>query len=282
MMEGMKQGTFRVNGIRLNAWTGGQGKPLVLLHGYPQTAVMWRKIIPRLKENFTVVCPDLRGYGDSEKPRSGYDKRTMALDIKLLMESLGYRQFSLVGHDRGGRVGHRLALDHPDSVEKLCILDIVPTHTVFQKTTKELAASYWHWFFFQVPDLPELMISANPEEFLRSAIFSLGCAAEAIEEEAMREYIRTFKMPGTIRAVLEDYRAAATVDYEHDERDLNRKLACPVLALWGEYGKMHQLFDVLGTWKEKAQLAEGRALRSGHFIPEEAPDALLEELEKFL
>ncbi|MEB3100068.1 alpha/beta fold hydrolase [Ferviditalea candida] len=282
MMHGMKQETYRVNGIRLNAWTGGNGKPLVLLHGYPQTAVMWRKIIPKLSENFSVVCPDLRGYGDSEKPRSGYDKRTMALDIKLLMETLGYRQFSVVGHDRGGRVGHRLALDHPDSVDKLCVLDIVPTHTVFQQTTKELAAAYWHWFFFLVPDLPELMIGAKPEEFLRSAIFSLGCAAGAIEEEAMQEYIRTFKMPGTIRAVLEDYRAAATVDFGHDEQDLGRKLTCPVLALWGEYGKMHQIFDVLGTWKEKAQFAEGRPLHSGHFIPEEAPEALLEELERFL
>lgn len=281
-MIGMTQRMARVNGTRINFWMGGRGSPVLLLHGYPQTAIMWRKVIQPLLDAHTLVAPDLRGYGDSDKPRDGYDKRTMALDVKLLMQSLGFARFAVVGHDRGGRVGHRLALDHPDAVERLSVLDIVPTHTVFRETTKELAAAYWHWFFFQAQDLPEALISANHEAFLRYAFPALGCTAGAVEEAAMQEYLRCFKLPGTIRAMLEDYRAAATVDFGYDEADLGRKLTCPVQALWGEHGKMDKLFDVLETWREKAWEVSGRALPCGHFIPEEAPDALLAELRPFL
>jgi haloacetate dehalogenase len=281
-MHGMEQQTIRANGVRINAWVGGEGDPVLLLHGYPQTGQMWRKVAPQLLNQFSVVCPDLRGYGDSDKPRDGYDKRSMAKDMHAVMAALGYERYALVGHDRGARVAHRLALDHPQSVKNLTVLDIVPTHTVFRDAGKELAAAYWHWFFFQVPDLPEIMLANSAEPFLRNMFRALCHGQGAIEEPMFAEYLRAFQLPGTIRAGLEDYRAAATVDIADDERDLDRKIACPVLAVWGEFGKMHTLFDVLGTWRDKAADVRGRPLPCGHFIPEEAPDALLRELVPFL
>lgn len=281
-MTGMEQRAIRVNGIRLNVWLGGTGSPLLLLHGYPQTGQMWRKIAPALLEDFSVVCPDLRGYGDSDKPRDGYDKRTMARDVHLLMAALGHERYAVVGHDRGARVAHRLALDCPAAVTRLCVLDIVPTHTMFGQAGRELATVYWHWFFFQAPDLPELMLGAVPEAFLRYMFRALTFRPGAIEEPMLQEYLRAFTLPGTIRAGLEDYRAAATQDLEDDERDLAHGVRCPVLAIWGEYGKMHTLFDVLASWQEKARSVRGRPLPCGHFIPEEAPDELLAELRPFL
>ena len=281
-MTGMDHLTVRANGIKVNAWTGGQGPPLLLLHGYPQTAQMWRKVVPRLLEEFSVVCPDLRGYGDSDKPRDGYDKKTMARDMHEVMGALGHSRYALVGHDRGGRVAHRQALDYREAVTRLCVLDIVPTHTVFDRADRHLAAAYWHWFFFQAPDLPEIMLSAAPEAFLRAMFRALAFRAGAIEEPMLQEYLRAFTLPGTIRAGLEDYRAAATRDFEDDARELDRKRDCPVLAIWGEHGKMQTLFDVTATWKEKAQRVEGLSLPCGHFIPEEAPEELLASLRPFL
>ncbi len=281
-MTGMDQLTVRANGIRINLWAGGKGPPVLLLHGYPQTGQMWRKVAPKLTGELSVVCPDLRGYGDSDKPREGYDKKTMAQDMHQAMAALGHRSYAVVGHDRGARVGHRLALDQPQAVTRLCVLDIVPTHTLFARTDRHLAAAYWHWFYFQAPDLPELMISAAPEPFLRHMLRALTFRAGAIDEPMVQEYLRAFTLPGTIRAGLEDYRAAASRDFEDDETDLKRKLACPMLAIWGEFGKMHALFDVLGSWKEKAERAEGHPLPCGHFIPEEAPDELLADLRPFL
>jgi len=281
-MTGMDHLAVRANGIRVNAWAGGEGPPVLLLHGYPQTAQMWRKVAPALLAEFTVVCPDLRGYGDSDKPRDGYDKKTMARDMHEVMVGLGHEAYSVVGHDRGGRVAHRLALDQPQAVTRLCVLDIVPTHTVFARTDRHLAAAYWHWFFFQAPDLPELMISASAEPFLRHLLRSLTYRAGAIEEQMVQEYLRAFTLPGTIRAGMEDYRAAATRDFEDDERDLARRLDCPLLTLWGEQGKMHTIFDVLATWREKARQVDGHSLPCGHFIPEEAPDELLAALRPFL
>ena len=281
-MTGMDHLTVRANGIKVNLWTGGKGPPVLLLHGYPQTGQMWRKVAPALLDEFSVICPDLRGYGDSDKPRDGYDKKTMARDMHEVMAALGHKSYAVVGHDRGARVGHRLALDQAQAVTRLCVLDIVPTHTLFARTDRHLAAAYWHWYFFQAPDLPELMISAAPEAFLRHMFRSLTFRAGAIEEPMLQEYLRAFTLPGTIRAGLEDYRAAATRDFEDDERDIARRLACPVLAIWGEFGKMHTLFDVLATWKEKAEGVEGRSLPCGHFIPEEAPRELLAYLTPFL
>jgi haloacetate dehalogenase len=278
----MDHRTVRANGIRINLWAGGKGPPVLLLHGYPQTGRMWHKVAPKLLDRYTVVCPDLRGYGDSDKPRDGYDKKTMARDMHEVMLALGHTSYALVGHDRGGRVAHRLALDYPEAVTRLCVLDIVPTHTVFARTDRHLAAAYWHWFYFQAPDLPELMISAVPEPFLRSVFRGLTFRAGAIEEPMFQEYLRAFTLPGTIRAGLEDYRAAATRDFEDDECDLAKRVRCPLLAIWGEFGKMHTLFDVIATWREKADAVEGHPLPCGHFIPEEAPEELLADLGAFL
>ncbi len=281
-MHGMRRQSVRANGIRLNTWTGGDGPPLVLLHGYPQTAQMWRKLTPALVKHFSIVCPDLRGYGDSDKPRDGFDKRSMAKDIAELMRELGHDHYMVVGHDRGARVGHRLALDHGDAVSRLVLLDIVPTHTVFRDTGKELAAAYWHWFFFQAPDLPEIMIRNSAEPFLRMMFRALTWQQDAIEEPMFQEYLRALLLPGTIRCGLEDYRAAAITDCADDEADLDKKLKCPVYAIWGEFGKMHALFDVVETWREKAIDVRGNPIASGHFIPEEAPQALLSDLLPFL
>jgi haloacetate dehalogenase len=281
-MHDMRRETIRANGLRFNVWHAGTGPAVVLLHGYPQTGQMWRKIAPQLVREFSVVVPDLRGYGDSDKPRDGYDKRTMARDVALVMESLGHRKYHVVGHDRGARVAHRLALDHAAAVIRLAVLDIVPTHTVFRDAGKDLAAAYWHWFFFQVPDLPEIMITQSAEPFLRHVLRALTYRAGAIDEAMFQEYLRAFRLPGTIRGSLEDYRAAATIDLLDDERDLESKLACPVLAVWGEYGKMHTLFDVVSAWREKADDVRGGTLPCGHFIPEEAPDELLAVLLPFL
>jgi haloacetate dehalogenase len=281
-MQGFARSFVRANGVRLHVWTAGRGPAVVLLHGYPQSAIMWRKIAPTLARTHSVVVPDLRGYGESDKPRDGYDKKTMARDIHELMGALGHERYAVVGHDRGARVAHRLALDQQAAVTRLCLLDIVPTHTLFSRTGRELAAAYWHWFFFQVPDLPEIMIEATLEPFLRAMFRALSSVAGAIEEEAIQEYLRVFRLPGTIRATLDDYRAAATRDFDDDEADLARRVACPTLAIWGEFGKMHTLFDVLATWKEKATDVRGHAVPCGHFIPEEAPERLLSDLQAFL
>jgi haloacetate dehalogenase len=281
-MHGMRRETVRANGLRFNVWHGGSGTPVVLLHGYPQTGQMWRKLTPTLTQKFTVVVPDLRGYGDSDKPHDGYDKKTMARDIAEVMHALGHRKYMVVGHDRGARVAHRLALDFGNEVERLSVLDIVPTHTVFRDAGKDLAAAYWHWFFFQVPDLPEIMIRESAEPFLRHVLRALTYRAGAIDEAMFQEYLRAFLLPGTIRGGLEDYRAAATIDLADDEKDLAKKISCPVLAIWGEYGKMHTLFDVVACWREKAQNVSGHPLACGHFIPEEAPEELLADLLPFL
>mgnify|MGYP003684524793 FL=1 len=281
-MAGMRRSTVRANGIRMNVWTGGEGPTLVLLHGYPQTGQMWHKVSPTLMKRFNLIIPDLRGYGDSEKARSGFDKKTMAKDIACLASELGHETFFLMGHDRGARVAHRLALDFPERVEKLIVLDIVPTHTIFSRTGRELAAAYWHWFYFQAPDLPEIMIRNSAEPFLQTMFRSLSWRPDAIDDLLFAEYLRAFTLPGTIRCGLEDYRAAATIDYEDDERDLGTKLSCPVYTIWGQFGKMESLFDVVDTWKEKADNVIGKSLPCGHFIPEEAPDELLSEIVPFL
>jgi len=280
-MTGMSRSTVRVNGVRLNVWTGGQGPALVLLHGYPQTGQMWHKMTPTLMRDFSLIVPDLRGYGDSEKARSGFDKKTMARDISELAASLGHSRYCVMGHDRGARVAHRLAMDFSDQVQKLVVLDIVPTHTVFSQTGRELAAAYWHWFYFQAPDLPEIMIRNSAEPFLQTMFRSLSWCPEAIDDDLFSEYLRAFTLPGTIRCGLEDYRAAATIDFEDDERDLGTKLSCPVYTLWGQFGKMDSLFDVLETWRQKATDVIGKSLPCGHFIPEEVPELLLEEVVPF-
>lgn len=286
MFSGFKASKVETTGATINVVSGGQGPPLLLLHGHPQTHVMWHKIAPRLAADFSLIITDLRGYGDSGKPadgenHSGYSKRAMALDQVEVMKHFGFEKFAVVGHDRGGRVAHRMALDHPAQVTKLAVLDIVPTHKLFHSVTKEFATVYYHWFFMIQPALlPETMIGNSAEYYLRYRFQPL--IPNKVTPEAFAEYLRCFSNPATIHAACEDYRAAASIDLQHDEADLNHKIACPLLALWAERGPMHKLFDVAATWKERATNVQGKPLPGGHFLPEEAPDETLSELRAFL
>lgn len=279
------------NGIEIAAWIGGSGPPVLLLHGFPETHVCWHKIAPRLAERFTVVATDLRGYGASSKPGDGpehvnYSKRAMAADQVSVMRRLGFDRFRLVGHDRGGRVAHRLALDHPGSVERLAVLDIAPTATMYANTDRAFAEAYYHWFFLIQPfDFPERLIGANPEYYVRRTLASWCKIDGAIDESAIAAYIDAFKDPAAIHAACEDYRAAATIDLEHDAADDREdcRLTMPLLALWGARGTIARQFDVLQTWREKSDSeVMGTALDCGHFLPEEAPDATVAELLRFL
>lgn len=268
----------------------GSGPPLLLLHGYPQTHAMWHRVAPALAERFTVVCADLRGYGDSSKPEATPDhrqmsKRAMAADLVDVMEELGFDRFMLAGHDRGGRVTHRLCLDHPGKVEKAAVLDIVPTRTLFETTNQAIAEGYYHWFFLSRPfDLPERLIGGDPLYYLHAKLgsWSGGKSAGFAHPEAMAEYERCFSDPATIHSSCEDYRAAATIDLEHDLADATARIACPLLVLWGKQGLMEAHFDVLETWREKAEgPVNGEALDCGHYLPEEAPEATLDRLLAF-
>lgn len=278
-----------VNGVRIHFAIAGDGPPVLLLHGHPQTHIVWRKIAPELvKAGYSVIAPDLRGYGDSEKvqshaPHVPYSKREMAKDQIELMRAIGYPQFSVVGHDRGARVAHRMALDHPETVDRLVMLDIAPTLTMYERTDQDFATRYFWWFFLIQPEnLPERMIGSDPEYFLRRHISRQVKTAGAVSEDVMAEYLRCYNNPETIHAICEDYRAAATIDLEHDRADRETLLEVPVLAIWGADGVVGQTYDVVQTWKEKARTVRGIVLPCGHAIPEEAPEALLSALIEFL
>jgi haloacetate dehalogenase len=273
--------------ITIRAALGGKGPPLLLLHGHPQTHVTWRKVAPLLAAHFTVVAADLRGYGDSSKPEGSeshnvYAKRDMARDQVLLMRALGHRCFGVVGHDRGGRVAHRMALDHPDAVTRLAVLDIAPTATMYARTSKEFATRYFWWFFLIQPaPLPERMIGADPEFFLRKHLEAQTKTPGTLEPEVFAEYLRCYKNPATLHAICEDYRAAATIDLVHDAEDSDARIKVPLLAVWGANGTVGALYDVLETWREKATQVEGRAFNCGHTLQEEQPDELGAELKAF-
>ena len=283
MYEGFETETVDVGGVEILARKAGSGPPLLLLHGNPQTHTMWHLVAPALADDFTVVATDLRGYGDSSKPVSDeehtpYSKRTMARDQIGVMQHFGFERFALCGHDRGGRVGYRMALDHPGVVTKLAVLDIVPTWEAFSRADMAFGMGYWHWFFLAQPfDLPERLLAAEPEK----ALFRGG--SEAIAPEAMEEYVRCLRNPETIQATCEDYRAAATLDYEHDaeDREAGRRITCPLLALWGSRGFLEGHYDVLAVWRGWADDVDGRAIDSGHYIPEEAPEETLAEVREF-
>jgi haloacetate dehalogenase len=268
---------------------GGSGPPLLLLHGYPQTHVMWHRVAPRLAEHFTVVAPDLRGYGDSAKPPGGadhmtYAKRTMARDQVEVMHALGFERYAVVGHDRGARVAYRMALDHPRCVRRLATLDIVPTHTTFNAVDRTMAMGTFHWFFLAQPhDLPERLIGGAPEYFLTTLLARWsGSGLAPFGAEALAEYVRCFDA-ATIHATCEDYRAGATIDYALDGEDLGRRMiACPVLALWGAGRRNRHRYDVLTEWRRWAADVRGHALDCGHFLPEEAPDETGAALSEFL
>jgi haloacetate dehalogenase len=288
LFAGFETRRIQTSEAEVNLVAGGSGPPVLLLHGYPQTHAMWHAVAPALAADFTVVAADLRGYGDSSKPESGedhagYSKRAMAQDQVEVMAELGFDSFAVVGHDRGGRVAHRMALDHPDRVTRLAVLDIVPTHTIFSNVSQALATDYYHWFFLIQPyDFPERLIGADPDYYLEHKLGSWSAGERTFAPEAIAEYRRCFRDPATIHASCEDYRAAASIDLEHDEADLDRKVACPLLALWGDRGRIAQLFDVLETWRDRASDLNGSALSCGHFPAEEAPRDTADELLAFL
>ena len=288
MLDAFEHIQIETSGASIHLAKGGNGFPLVLLHGYPQTHLMWHKIAPRLCEDFTVVAPDLRGYGDSSKPEglpdhSTYSKRAMAQDVVEVMDTLGYQEFFVVGHDRGGRVAHRMTLDHPQCVKKLAVLDIAPTYKMYMTADKAFATAYYHWFFLIQPyDLPERLIGSQPEYFLRRCLANWSADVTAFTPEVVAEYVRCFCNPATIHATCEDYRAAASIDLLHDEADLHQKVNCSLLALWGEKGFVGRRYDVLETWRERASDVRGKALPGGHFLPEEAPAETYEALRTFL
>ncbi len=288
MLDGFERTRIATSGAEINLRKAGQGPPLLLLHGYPQTQVMWHKIAPALAERFTVVLTDLRGYGDSAKPPGGahhqaYSKRAMARDQAEVMTALGFDSFAVVGHDRGGRVAHRLALDHPQRVSKLAVLDIAPTLAMYERTDMAFASAYYHWFFLIQPyDLPERLIGADPDFYLDKKIGKWSRNQDCFEPAAVAEYKRCFRDPATIHATCEDYRAAAGIDLEHDRADLDRKISCPLLALWGAEGVIERSYDVLEIWRARADSVTGKAMPCGHFLAEEAPEETLAELLRFL
>jgi haloacetate dehalogenase len=261
---------------------GGSGPPLLLLHGHPQTHAMWNLVAPRLAEDFTVVAPDLRGYGESSKPpttpdHEPYSKRAMARDQVEVMGQLGFEGFGVAGHDRGGRCAYRLALDHPERVEKLAVLDIVPTGDMWRRVDMEFGLVDWHWFFLAQPaPFPEDVIGSNPD-----AYYFRGDRSR-FDPEALEDYLRCVRDPETIHGMCEDYRAGATIDFELDEADRGkRRIACPVLALWSGREELGRWFDVLDVWRQWADDVRGRALDCGHFLAEEAPEETYEELRTF-
>jgi haloacetate dehalogenase len=290
VFEGFERSRVETREAEINLVRGGEGTPVLLLHGYPQTYAMWHPVAPRLAESFTVVATDLRGYGDSSKPPGGedhaaYSKRAMAGDQVEVMRALGFDSFAVVGHDRGARVAHRMALDHPDRVTKLAVLDIIPTREVFATVDKDLATAYYHWFFFIQPyDLPETLIGADPGYYLRKKLGGWGTSFETFAPEALAEYERCFNDPRTIHASCEDYRAAASIDLIHDEADAEKGIMveCPLLALWGARGVMERLYDVEGVWRKYARDVRGKPLDAGHFLAEEKPEETAWELLGFL
>ncbi|MGE5338127.1 MAG: alpha/beta fold hydrolase [Gemmatimonadota bacterium] len=281
-----------VNGVQINVRHSADrsgGPPLLLLHGFPQSHSIWHKVAPRLARDFTLVMPDLRGYGDSDKPDGGpdhaaYSKRTMAADQIELMRALGFAEFYACGHDRGGRVAHRLALDHPAAVRRLMLLDISPTLTMYERTTMEFASLYYHWFFLIQPaPLPERLIAADPAFYLQRKIGAWGSGgAGFFDPRAVAEYERCFSNPAAIHAMCEDYRAAATIDLQHDRADHDRRIECPLRVLWGEHGVVHRLFTPIEDWQAKARMpVTGRTTPSGHYIAEQVPELLVDEMLGF-
>jgi haloacetate dehalogenase len=287
MFDGFTHAHVQTSGAEIAAWIGGSGPPLLLLHGYPQTHVCWHRVAPALAAHYTVVATDLRGYGDAAKPpgdetHAAYSKREMARDQVEAMEALGFSRFRLAGHDRGGRVAHRLALDHPERLEKLALLDIVPTRDVYAAMDRRLGTAYYHWFFLiQPPDLPEKLIGNAPDYWVERGLAGLS-KRMPFAPEALAEYRRCFRDPAAIHASCEDYRAGASIDLAHDEADLDKRIGCPLMVLWGAKGALPHFHDVVALWQARAAgPVEGHEIDCGHFIPEEAPEATLNHLLRF-
>jgi len=286
-LDGFHYQTISTQGANINVASAGDGPPLLLLHGYPQTHLMWHKIAPVLSKKFHVVCPDLRGYGDSSAPESDaqhrpYSKREMAKDMVEVMQLMGHNSFFVAGHDRGARVAHRMALDFPENVLKAAVLDIVPTYEMFKKIDQTVATGYYHWFFLiQDNGVPEHLIGLDPDFYLNDKLNRWSTYPEQFDALVVNEYLRCFKNPATIHATCEDYRAAASIDLEHDKADLDKRISCPLLVLWGKHGIIGKHFNMLDIWQQKANKVSGKALNSGHFLAEEAPKETLENLLDF-
>jgi haloacetate dehalogenase len=288
LLQGFEQGTIETGGATINYVAAGVGEPILLLHGYPETHVCWHRIAPELAQRYRVVCADLRGYGDSSKPEglpdhSNYSKRAMGLDMVELMRTLGHYSFHLVGHDRGGRVAHRLTRDHEANVRTLTVLDVSPTLKMFESTNLAFATAYYHWFMMlQPPPLPEKMLAGQVPFNILGRVGRTEPDLSAFDPQAIDAYVRAFADPRAIHASCEDYRAAGTIDLEHDRADRGRKINTPVLALWGARAVVGKLFDCLADWREVANRVTGRAIDCGHFLPEEAPLETLAEIERFI
>jgi haloacetate dehalogenase len=277
-----------IDGIDIAYVIGGSGPPLLLLHGFPQCKAMWARVAPQLARHFTVVCADLRGYGDSAKPRclpdkSNYSFRAMADDQWGLMRELGYSSYSVAGHDRGARTAYRMALDHPDAIRALAIMDIVPTYTMFMETNRKLASAYWHWYFLSQPDpFPERLIGSNPDYFYEVCLAGWGATQIAdFDAEMLAEYRRAWRDPAMIHGSCSDYRAAASVDLKLDTADIERISGVPTLALYGANGAMAQLFDIPAEWRKRCAALEAASLPGGHFFVDQFPDATAKILSQY-
>jgi len=289
MFEGFTHGYADIDGIGIDYVIGGSGPPVLLLHGFPQSKALWARVAPELACHYTIVCADLRGYGDSAKPkclpdRSNYAFRAMAADQIGLMRRLGFQRFHMVGHDRGGRTGYRMALDHPGAVRALVVMDIVPTYTMFMETNRQLAASYWHWYFLSQPEpFPERMIGNDPDFFYETCLVGWGATGISdFDEEMLAEYRRAWRDPGMIHGSCSDYRAAASIDIEHDAADIGRKIACPTFVFYGSTGQMARLFDIPAEWRKRCANVTEASLPGGHFFVDQFPQRTAETLAGFL
>lgn len=289
LFPGFHHHSFDVNGVTISAVAGGSGPPLLLLHGYPQSRAMWSEIAPLLAADFTVVATDLRGYGDSSKPANAagnatYSFREMANDQVAAMQALGFDKFNVVGHDRGGRTAHRMALDHPGRIASLAVLDIVPTHAMFMDTNRYVAGAYWHWYFLSQPaPFPEHMIGLDPDFFFETCLVGWGKARlEDFNAEQLAEYRRCWRDPAMIHGSCSDYRAAATIDLEHDADDIGKKVSCPALVFWGSLGLMGKLFDMEAEWRKRIASVVTATLPGGHFFPDQFPRETTQILKDFL
>jgi haloacetate dehalogenase len=288
--DGFQPFTVRTaSGVDISGVKGGDGPPLLLLHGHPQTHMIWHRCAPALAQHFTVIATDLRGYGASSKPagdatHAAYSKRTMAADQVEVMHHFGHERFLVCAHDRGARVAHRMALDHPDAVERLMLLDIAPTLAMYEQTDREFATLYFHWFFLIQPEpLPETLIEANPDVYIERVMGGRHAGLAPFAPKALDAYRAALRQPGAVHAMCEDYRASASIDLDHDRADLERgnKVACPLRVLWGQEGVIERCFDPLAEWRKVARDVSGRSLPCGHYIPEEASEALVEEMLAF-
>ena len=289
MFESFQRGVATIAGVEISYVMGGSGPPVLLLHGFPQNKSMWGHVAPQLAKDFTIVCADLRGYGDSAKPRcspdrSNYSFRALAADQVGLMRRLGFDRFHMVGHDRGGRTGHRMALDYPDVVETLTVMDIVPTYAMFMDTNRKVAGAYWHWYLLSQPEpFPERLIGADPDFFYETCLVGWGAARIAdFDQDMLADYRRSWRDPAMIHGSCADYRAAASIDLEHDAADIDRKVACPVLVLYGSAGLMARLFDIPAEWRKRCASIEEASLPGSHFFVDQYPNQTAQLVARFL